>query len=144
MRITEVARASGLAPKTIRYYEDVGLLPAPKRRDNGYRDYSEADAELLGFVRRARELGFSVKECRSLLALYLDPNRASGDVKSLALDKIAEIDRKMKDFAAMRRKLVALAEQCPGDHDPDCPILEELATPASQGGQRKRRTKAKA
>ncbi len=127
MNIGEAARQSGVPAKTIRYYEDIGLIGPAQRGANGYRDYSVADAELLRFIRHARAVGFSIKECRTLVALYRDPNRHSRDVKALAQAKIAEIDRKIAEFQHMRGELAALAAACPGDDDPECAILEELA-----------------
>ena len=127
MNIRTAAEGSGLSAKTIRYYEDVGLLPKPQRRENGYRDYSENDVELLRFLRRARELGFGVAECRKLQAVYLDPNRASADVQAIAVQKLAEIDRKLKEFRAMRKELNLLVEACPGDDHPECAIIDELS-----------------
>jgi len=127
MNIGEAARQSGVPAKTIRYYEDIGLIGPAQRGANGYRDYSEADAELLRFIRHARAVGFSIKECRTLVALYRDPNRHSRDVKALAQAKIAEIDRSIAEFQHMRGELAALAAACPGDDDPECAILEELA-----------------
>lgn len=127
MNIGEAARLSGVPAKTIRYYEDIGLIGAANRGANGYRDYSEADAELLRFIRHARAVGFGIEECRKLLALYRDPNRHSRDVKALAEAKIAEIDRRIAEFQHMRAELAELAAACPGDDDPDCAILEELA-----------------
>ena len=84
------------------------------------------EVHVLHFLQRARSLGFSVKECRQLLDLYRDPDRASADVKALTLGRIAEIDRKLAELAAMRATLVKLAEACRGDQRPDCPILEDL------------------
>ncbi len=127
MNIGEAARTSGVPAKTIRYYEEIGLIGAAKRDVNGYRDYSQADAELLRFIRHARAVGFGIKECRTLVALYRDPNRHSRDVKALAQAKIAEIDRRIVEFQHMRTELAALAAACPGDDDPECAILEELA-----------------
>jgi len=127
MNIGEAARTSGVPAKTIRYYEDIGLIGPAQRGANGYRDYSEADAELLRFIRHARAVGFSIKECRTLVALYSDPNRHSRDVKALAQAKIAEIDRRIAEFQHMRAELAGLAAACPGDDDPECAILEELA-----------------
>jgi len=132
MNIGEAARLSGVPAKTIRYYEDIGLIGAANRGANGYRDYSGADAELLRFIRHARAVGFSIKECRTLVALYRDPNRHSRDVKALAQAKIAEIDRRIAEFQHMRGELAALAAACPGDDDPECAILEELAGADSQ------------
>ncbi len=128
MNIGEVARLSGVSKKTIRYYEDIGLIGAANRSTNGYRDYSEVDAELLRFIRHARGVGFGIEECRKLVTLYRDPNRHSRDVKALAEAKISEIDRRIAEFQHMRAELAALAAACPGDDDPECAILEELAS----------------
>lgn len=126
MNIGEAAAASGLPAKTIRYYEDIGLV-RPDRGANGYRDFSRSDTHKLAFVARARSLGFSVVECRALLSLYEDGNRASADVRQLAGEHLAQIDVKVAELQAMRRTLADLVEQCRGDHRPDCPILDELA-----------------
>jgi MerR family transcriptional regulator, copper efflux regulator len=127
MNIGQVAARAGVSAKTIRYYEDVGLIRPAARADNGYRAYSGTDVHVLRFVQRARSLGFSVEECRRLLALWQDPGRASGDVKAMALKRIAEIDGKMAELRGMRRTLVHLAEHCHGDTRPHCPILDDLA-----------------
>lgn len=126
MNIGEASRRSGLPPKTIRYYEEVGLL-RPARAQNGYRDYRDRDVHLLRFLQRSRSLGFSIEEARKLLALYADDNRHSEDVRSMASGRIAEIDRKIAELQSLKRSLVLLAEQCPGDGGPDCPILDEIA-----------------
>ncbi|MDG3042680.1 Cu(I)-responsive transcriptional regulator [Roseicyclus marinus] len=126
MNIGEVAEASGLPAKTIRYYEDIGLI-TPHRADNGYRMFSEAHLHKLAFIARARGLGFSIEQCRTLLALYEDRGRASADVKKLAETHLAEIDAKMKELADMRHTLADLVHACAGDHRPDCPILSGLA-----------------
>lgn len=131
MNIGEVAARSGVPPKTIRYYEEIGLVRPAPRSDNGYRAYRENDVHVLRFIQRARSLGFSVNECRQLLDLYRDPHRASADVKALTLRRIAEIDRKMRELAGMRAALAHLAAHCHGDERPDCPILDDLATPGS-------------
>ncbi len=127
MKIGEAARQSGLPAKTLRYYEEIGLVVPSGRQDNGYRNYSDRDVRLLHFVHRARSLGFSVRQCRELLALYLDRNRASADVKRIALARIAEIERKIRELEAMKAELEHLAEKCHGDERPDCPILDDLA-----------------
>ncbi|WP_245485861.1 MerR family transcriptional regulator, partial [Mesorhizobium sp. M5C.F.Ca.IN.020.29.1.1] len=101
MNIGTAAEKSGLPPKTIRYYEDIGLL-RPDRADNGYRDYSTADVHRLRFLQRSRSLGFSVEECRQLLSLYRDKERESADVKAIAEAKLAEIDRKLAELAGLR------------------------------------------
>lgn len=127
MNIGEAAKRTGLPAKTIRYYEDVGLIEPAARTENGYRNYGERDLHTMRFVQRARSLGFTVDDCRGLIALYGDRDRASADVKSLALDRIAEIDRKITELHGLRDTLSELAEKCHGDDRPDCPILDGLA-----------------
>jgi len=127
MNIGEVARRAGLNSRTIRFYESIGLVGAPERASSGYRDYDEKDVHRLRFVASARALGFSVDEIRQLLALYDDRDRSSADVKNVVLHHVEEIDRKLKELAAMRRTLLHLAERCHGDERPDCPILDELS-----------------
>ncbi|MGF1592552.1 MAG: Cu(I)-responsive transcriptional regulator [Kiloniellaceae bacterium] len=126
MNIGEAAQASGLPAKTIRYYEDIGLVVAD-RRGNGYRDYAREHVYKLRFVQRARSLGFSVDECRSLLSLYEDRQRASAEVKQVAEARLADIDRKIEELQSMRDTLSRLVDACRGDHRPDCPILDDLA-----------------
>lgn len=126
MNIGTVAERSGLPPKTIRYYEDIGLI-APDRRDNGYRDYSTDDVHRLRFLQRSRSLGFTVEECRQLLSLYGNRSRASADVKAIAVDKLGEIDRKIEELRGLRDMLSHLVEHCHGDHRPDCPIIDGLS-----------------
>jgi Cu(I)-responsive transcriptional regulator len=126
MHIGQASEHSGLAPKTIRYYEDIGLI-RPDRGGNGYRDYAEADVHKLRFLQRSRGLGFSVEECRQLLALYEDKSRASSDVKELTQAKLTEIDRKIRELTELRRTLEHLVHACHGNDRPDCPILEELS-----------------
>ncbi len=128
MNIGEAAARSGLPAKTIRYYGDIGLVVPSHRRANGYRDYDEQDLHRLRFVQRSRSLGFSVEECRELLDLYRDSDRASADVKRLAQKRIADIRRKIAELKAMEVTLVRLAEHCQGNYRPDCPILDDLAT----------------
>ncbi len=127
MNIGSAAERSGLPPKTIRYYEEIGLIPAAGRTEGGYRDYDETDVQILRFLRGARGLGFSVSECRELLSLYRDRDRASADVKAIALQRIGDIERKILELQSMRKTLKTLAERCHGDDRPDCPILEDLA-----------------
>jgi len=126
MNIGIASEHSGLPPKTIRYYEDIGLI-RPDRADNGYRDYSMSDVHKLAFLHRSRGLGFSIEECRQLLALYEDKTRASADVKSMTQRKVAEIDRKIDELHQLRRMLGHLISNCHGDDRPDCPILDNLA-----------------
>ena len=127
MKIGEVAESSGVPAKTIRYYEEVGLLPEPERADNGYRAYERQSVEPLRFIARARGLGFSLDDVRDLVDLWQDKDRASADVRRLAKDQIAAIDEKLAELQSMRRTLSTLVERCHGDDRPDCPILDELA-----------------
>jgi Cu(I)-responsive transcriptional regulator len=126
MNIGEVSRASGLPAKTIRYYEDIGLI-RPARGANGYRDFSDRDAHMLAFLGRSRSLGFSIEECRTLLSLYQDRDRASADVKQLAREHLEDIARKIAELEALRGTLQTLVSRCHGDDRPDCPILDDLA-----------------
>jgi MerR family transcriptional regulator, copper efflux regulator len=126
MNIGDVAERSGLPAKTIRYYEDIGLV-RPARGTNGYREFREREMHKLAFLARARSLGFTIADCRGLLALYEDRERASGDVRRLAGEHLARIDREIAKLAAMRAALAELVERCQGDDRPDCPILDDLA-----------------
>ena len=126
MNIKDAAARTGLSPKTIRYYEEIGLV-TPARSDNGYRDFSASDAHKLGFLGRARALGFSIEECRALLALWEDEGRESAEVKTIARRHLAEIEQKIADLREMRDTLKDLVDACSGDHRPDCPILASLA-----------------
>lgn len=125
MNIGQAATLSNLPRKTIRYYEEVELV-IPLRQSNGYRDYNDYDVKCLGFVQRARKMGFSVDECRSLLALYKDEHRASADVKNLAKEKLSEIYQKIEDLTALAEKLQVLLDVCPGNEETQCPILAGL------------------
>ena len=127
MNISSTAELTGLPAKTIRYYEEIGLV-LPDRSSNGYRRYETEHVHRLAFIQRARGLGFSIDECRGLLSLYDDKHRASADVKRIAEEKVAEIDRKVSELTAMRATLAHLADNCQGDDRPDCPILNDLAT----------------
>ncbi|WP_127903819.1 Cu(I)-responsive transcriptional regulator [Solirhodobacter olei] len=130
MNIAEVARRSGLPPKTIRYYEEIGLI-RPARSGNGYRAFAEADLHKLAFLGRARSLGFSIEECRTLLALWEDRARASADVKRIARQHLSAIDAKIAELEGMRATLANLVSCCAGDDRPDCPILADLAGEAT-------------
>ena len=135
MNIGTAAERSGLPAKTIRYYEEIGLIK-PERHENGYRDYSAADLHRLRFLQRSRGLGFSVGECRQLLSLYNDQERESADVKAIATAKLGEIDRKIAELEGLRDMLRHLVANCHGDERPDCPIIDGLAgeeTPGAQG-----------
>ena len=131
MNIGEVAVKSGLPAKTIRYYEDIGLI-RPARHENGYRVFQQSHLHKLMFLARARSLGFSIDDCRVLLALYEDDSRASAQVKAVAQDHLAQIDAKIAGLRAMRDTLADLVQACHGDSRPDCPILRDLA--AAQDG----------
>ena len=126
MNIGEAGRRSGLPAKTIRYYEDIGLI-TPARRANGFRDYGDTDVNSLRFLARARGLGFSVEECRRLLALYRDKERPSAEVRALAAEHITDIRAKIAELQTMEATLARLVECCAGDDRPECPILEDLA-----------------
>ncbi len=126
MNIGEAASRSGLPAKTIRYYEDVGFIK-PLRDTNGYRAFRETELHKLTFLARARALGFTIEECRALLALWEDKARASADVKQIARGHLDAIDMKIADLTTMRAALSLLVEACAGDHRPDCPILNDMA-----------------
>lgn len=125
MNISDVAKASTLPAKTIRYYEEIGLIE-PSRGANGYRSFSEDDVHKLRFLARSRALGFSIEDCRALLALYNDDQRASSEVKAIARRHLDEIARKITDLRALEATLGHLVETCAGDDRPNCPILEDL------------------
>jgi MerR family copper efflux transcriptional regulator len=127
MNIGQAAHLSGVSAKTIRYYESIGLIPEASRTESGYRTYSDKDVETLRFIHHSRNLGFSVKDVSMLLDLWRDRNRASANVKALALAHVAEVDRKIEELRSIRDTLLHLTQRCHGDDRPDCPILEELA-----------------
>lgn len=126
MNISEVAVAAGLPAKTIRYYEEIGLI-LPRRSANGYRAFQASDLHKLSFIGRARSLGFSIEECRALLGLYSDKSRASAEVKALAVEHLMQIRAKITELHAMETTLSDLIGACAGDDRPDCPILTGLA-----------------
>ena len=125
MNISEASSRSGVPPKTIRYYEEIGLV-RPPRESNGYRTFREADVHKLAFLGRARALGFPIEDCRALLALWEDEARASAEVKRIASGHLDAIDAKIADLQAMRGTLADLVEACVGDDRPDCPIIRKL------------------
>ncbi len=125
--IGQAAKASGVSAKMIRHYESIGLIEPAARTDAGYRLYNERDVQVLQFIHRSRELGFSLEQIKTLLALWQDKQRASKDVRAMAKQHIAELDRKIADMQAMRRTLETLATRCHGDDRPDCPILDDLS-----------------
>lgn len=127
MNIGEAAKASGVSAKMIRYYESIKLIPAPARTEAGYRIYRDEEVLILQFVRRARDLGFSVKAIGQLLALWQDRDRASADVKAFAISHVQDLNAKIAELQSMARTLQHLADHCQGDDRPDCPILDDLA-----------------
>jgi Cu(I)-responsive transcriptional regulator len=127
MNIGEAASASGVSAKMIRYYEQAGLIKAPLRTNAGYRVYSEQDIHALRFVRRARDLGFTVEQIGELMQLWQDRSRASADVKRIALDHVRVLEAKKREIEEMAKALKHLAANCHGDARPDCPIIAELA-----------------
>lgn len=130
MNIGEAARASGVSAKMIRYYESTGLIVPAQRTDGGYRAYGSDDIHVLRFVRRARDLGFSMADIARLLGLWRDRSRASADVKRIAIDQVAELRRKIVEMQEMAGTLERLAARCHGDDRPDCPIMDDLAAKA--------------
>lgn len=127
MNIGTASKASGVSAKMIRYYEEIGLLPAARRSGNGYRVYTTADVHTLGFIRRARTLGFPMAQIERLVRLWQDKSRASAEVKAIAEAHVAELEAKAAELQAMARTLSHLAHCCQGDARPECPILEDLA-----------------
>ena len=126
MNISAASRAAGLPVKTVRYYADIGLVSAPWRSESGYRIYDASAVRKLVFVRRAREFGFSIDECRDLLSLYEDQNRSSADVKRMAMRRLEQIAGKQRELASLHDELAHLVDACKGDHRPDCPIIDSL------------------
>lgn len=127
MQIGEASKATGVSAKMIRHYESIGLIPAADRRDSNYRDYGAGDVHRLGFIRRARDLGFSIEQIRDLLRLWADTRRSSKDVKAMTLSHIKALDTKIALLAEMRSTLAHLAHCCDGGDRPDCPIIDSLA-----------------
>lgn len=126
MNIGPAAKASGVSAKMIRYYEESGLIVKAARTGSGYRDYSDKDVNVLRFIRRARDLGFSMAEIGNLLALWQDQSRQSAEVKRIAQAHVAALERKIRDMQDMADTLRDLVSCCQGDHRPDCPILKGL------------------
>lgn len=127
MNIGQAARLSSLSSKTIRYYEDIGLVIPRRQASNDYRDYNELDVEQLRFLQRARCVGFSLDECRALLELYRNPTRQSVDVKQLVLEKIKQLDEQLQVLQSMQATLARMVEHCAGDETPQCAIIESLS-----------------
>lgn len=128
MNIGQAADASGVTAKMIRYYESIGLVEVAHRTDAGYRKYGDADVQVLRFIKRSRDLGFSLERIRTLLGLWKDTGRKSADVKKLAKQYMAELDQDILKLQSIRAQLEQLALCCQGNNRPDCPILEELAS----------------
>ncbi len=135
LNIGEAAKASGVSAKMIRHYEEDGLLPRAGRTVAGYRIYRESDVHMLRFVRRARDLGFSLKEIKALVGLWSNRRRASADVKRLATQHVEALDAKIAEMQAMRRALSELAAHCHGDGRPECPILDDLSGGDREGAK---------
>lgn len=129
MNIGQAAKISGVNAKLIRHYEEIGIIPKASRSEAGYRTYAEADVHILSFVKRARNLGFSMKEIKKLVGLWRNKSRASSEVKSLALKHVEEMEMKISELQEMAKTLKHLAKNCHGDGRPDCPILNNLASP---------------
>jgi MerR family copper efflux transcriptional regulator len=127
--IGQAAEASGVSAKMIRHYEAIGLIPKADRTFANYRIYSHNDVHTLQFVKRARGLGFSMKQIEALLGLW-QKRRPSSDVKKLALQHVADLDSRIREMEAMRDTLRNLARHCQGDSRPECPILQDLSGPA--------------
>jgi Cu(I)-responsive transcriptional regulator len=134
LNIGEAAAESGVSAKMIRHYESLGLLRTVRRSDGGYRLYETKDLHVLRFIRRARDLGFSMKDIGQLLGLWQNRRRASADVRRIAQQQITELNQKIAELQSMRRTLEHLVHHCHGDQRPDCPILEDLAR--IDGGER--------
>ena len=127
MNIGQAAKRTGLSAKMIRYYESIGLLKPASRSDSGYRLYQQDDLHALAFIKRSRDLGFSLEEVARLLTLWQDRQRASADVKALASEHIADLNRRIDELVSLRDTLSELFAHCQGDDRPDCPILKDLA-----------------
>ncbi|UYL07427.1 Cu(I)-responsive transcriptional regulator [Bdellovibrio sp. SKB1291214] len=126
MNIGDLAKLSGVNAKLIRHYESIGIIPKAARTDSGYRSYTENDVQFLRFIKRARSLGFSMKEIKKLVSLWRNKSRASRDVKALAFDQIEALEKKIKEMQEMLNTLQMLAKNCHGDNRPDCPIIKGL------------------
>ena len=127
MNIGAAAEITGVTAKTIRYYEEIGLILPARRSENGYRNYADEDIQILRFIQRARRLGFSVRDVESLLTLWQDKDRASADVKKLAIKHIDEVEKRIEEMQSIRETLIHLTRKCHGNDRPDCPIIRGLA-----------------
>ncbi|SLN76858.1 Cu(I)-responsive transcriptional regulator [Roseisalinus antarcticus] len=126
MNISAASKAAGLPVKTVRYYADIGLVEATSRTEAGYRTYDEASVRKLAFIRRSRQFGFSIEECRELLGLYEDRDRSSSEVKRIAAKRLTEIEAKQRELQSLHDELAHLVKACRGDTRPDCPIIDYL------------------
>lgn len=131
MNIGQAARSSGVSAKMIRYYEQIALIPRADRKESGYRDYSDNDVHVLRFIRRARDLGFSVAEIQDLLGLWRNKCRHSSEVKQIARNHIETLEQKIRNLQDMTATLKELVESCHGDQRSDCPIIDRLETDAA-------------
>src|SRR3972149_41006 len=138
MNIGTVAEKSGVTPKTIRYYESIGLIRSADRRANGYRSYSLADMRTLDFIKRARSLGFSVEEVRDLLDLWHDRARTGAAVRALATRHLEALERKIQELESMRKAVADLVRRCGGDARPHRPILDQLCDGKDRGEEEKK------
>lgn len=127
MNIGQAAEAAGVNAKMIRYYESINLISEANRTDSGYRQYTERDVQTLRFIKRSRDLGFSIERIKTLLSLWEDHGRKSGDVKKLARQYIEELDHDIQKLQSIRNQVQHLADCCQGNNRPDCPIIEDLA-----------------
>ncbi|KLU16836.1 MULTISPECIES: Cu(I)-responsive transcriptional regulator [Xenorhabdus] len=127
MNISEIARKTGLTRKAIRFYEEKDLITTPERGDNGYRHYQKRHIDELMLLRQAKEVGFTLEECRELLRLLRNPHRHSADVKMATLQKVAEIEKTVVELQKIKEKLLVLVAECPGNDGADCPIIEHLS-----------------
>ncbi len=127
MNIGQASKLSGVPSKTIRYYEDIGLVSPARRQTNGYRDYTDSDVSILLFISRSRNLGFSISDTENLVSLWRDQHRASADVKALALNHIEQIEGRISELKQVRDTLIDLTNKCHGDDRPDCPIINAMA-----------------
>ncbi len=127
MNIGKAAKLSNLTVKAVRYYANIGLVKPQQNISTGYRDYTEEEVAKLKFIGKARSFDFSINECKELLSLYDDKNRTSKEVKKITLEKISQIENKLKDLNDLKKELSFLANNCHGDDKPNCPILDELS-----------------
>ena len=127
MNIGKAAKLSNLTIKAVRYYDNIGLVKPQQNSVSGYRDYSNEEIAKLKFIGKARKFDFSINECRELLSLYEDKNRTSKEVKRITLEKISQLDSKLRDLNDLKNELSFLATNCHGDDKPNCPILDELS-----------------